>query len=206
VENRSCFIGLKSQPSKLKHCISTDYLEVVPESCKHQRWPVRISRGTTTSVTFSCPFNLNLLTCPHQVPSNPHALTPVTTTFNLVSLTSAFKHKDVVISTISGGDVSFQKLLINNEFSHITQNPRLCERFPQCQARAEVLQYLKKKSREHKKFSWTGLAMGCLIEEGLKGGLLGFDLRWSSALVYESGRESFACSTLRGVGETVRKS
>ncbi len=48
--------------------------------------------------------------------------------------------------------------------------------------------------------------MGCLIEEGLKGGLLGFDLRWSSALVYESGRESFACSTLRGVGETVRKS
>jgi len=67
------------------------------------------------------------------------------------------------------------------------------------------LQYLKKKSREHTKFSWTGLAMGCLIEEGLKGGLLGFDLRWSSALVYESGRESLACSTLRGVGETVRE-
>lgn len=67
------------------------------------------------------------------------------------------------------------------------------------------MQYLREKSREHKKFSWTALATGCLIEEGLKGGLLGCDLRWSSAMVYESGWERFACSTLRGIGEAVRE-
>ena len=52
-------------------------------------------------------------------------------------------------------------------------------------------------------FSWTGLATGCIVEEGLKGGLLGFDLLWSSATVYESGEERFACSTLRGVAKAV---
>lgn len=94
---------------------------------------------------------------------------------------------------------------IPNEFSHNTQNPRVCERFPPCQARAEVLQYLREKSREHKEFSWIGFATGCLIEEGLKGGLLGFDLQWSSAIVYGSGEERFVCSTLKGVGEAVRE-
>ncbi len=110
----------------------------------------------------------------------------------------------------------FQKLLIDaaiaadvsrfipNEFSHDTQNPRVCERFPPCQARAEVLQYLRENCREHTKLSWTGLATGCSVKEGLRGALLGFDLRWSSATVYGSGEKKFACSTLRGIGEAVR--
>ena len=163
------------------------------------------------------PFHLTLLTRLHQIPSNLHAFTHISTAFDLPSLTSAFNNQDVVISTIAGGDVPFQKGLIDaaiaagvhrfipNEFNYDTQNPRVCERYSPCQARAEVLQYLREQSKTHNGFSWMGLATGCLIEEGLRGGLLGFDLRWSSATIYESGYETFARSTLRGVGRAVQE-
>ena len=161
------------------------------------------------------PYKITLLTRLNQTPSNPHIITHVTATFDLSSLASAFRNQDVVISTIHAGDVPFQKLLIDaaiaagvrrfvpNEFNHNTLNARVRERFPPCQARAEVLQYLRDQTKKCPGFSWTGLATGCLIDEGLRGGLLGFDLCWSSATVYGSGEERFACSTLKGVAKAV---
>ena len=115
------------------------------------------------------------------VPSNPHALTHVTTTFDLVSLTSAFKHKDVVISTISGGDVSFQKLLINtaiaagvrrfipNEFSHNTQNPRVCERFPHVKQEQRFCNIWRKRAESIKNSAGQGWQWVVLLRRGWKG-------------------------------------
>lgn len=45
--------------------------------------------------------------------------------------------------------------------------------------------------------------MGCAFEEGLKGGLLGFDIKWRSATIYGDGMAKFYCSTLRAIGEQV---
>ena len=69
--------------------------------------------------------------------------------------------------------------------------------------RAEVLSYLREKSQEDERFRWSGIATGCLLENGLVGGLLGFDLVWKSATIYGGGEDEFPCSTLDGVGRAV---
>ena len=75
--------------------------------------------------------------------------------------------------------------------------------FPPCAARAEILDYLKKRSGQSKGFSWTALATGCPLERGLADGLLAFDMTWKSATIYGSGDETFPCSTLKGVGKAM---
>ena len=67
----------------------------------------------------------------------------------------------------------------------------------------EVLSYLREKSEANEKFQWTGIATGCLLENGLVDGLLSFDLVWKSATIYGSGEEKFPCSTVDGVGRAV---
>lgn len=89
------------------------------------------------------------------------------------------------------------------EFSYDTQSTKICDAFPPCAARAEVLNYLREKSQKNEKFQWTGIATGCLLENGLVDGLLGFDLVWKSATLYGSGEEKFPCSTVDGVGRAV---
>ena len=89
------------------------------------------------------------------------------------------------------------------EFSYDTQSAEICDAFPPCAARAEVLSYLREKSQENEKFRWTGIATGCLLEKGLVDGLLGFDLVWKSATIYGDGKEEFPCSTVDGVGRAV---
>ena len=66
-----------------------------------------------------------------------------------------------------------------------------------------MLRYLTEKSQENEKFRWTGILTGCLLENGLVDGLLGFDLVWKSATIYGDGEEEFPCSTLDGIGRAV---
>ena len=89
------------------------------------------------------------------------------------------------------------------EFSYDTQCAKICDAFPPCAARAKVLDYLREKCQENEDFQWTGIATGCLLENGLVDGLLGFDLVWKSATLYGDGKEEFPCSTVDGIGRTV---
>lgn len=131
----------------------------------------------------------------------------------------AFHNQDVVISTIAPADVSYQKCLIDAaivakvrhfvlcEFSYDTQNETVRKVFPPAEAKWEVLNYLRQRTRnidtEEDGFGWTGLATGCLLEKGLLDGLPGFDLTWRTATVYGSGDARFPCSTLDGVGKVI---
>ena len=89
------------------------------------------------------------------------------------------------------------------EFSYDTQNAKISDAFPPCAARAEVLSYLRGKSKENQRLQWTGIATGCLLENGLVDGLLGFDLVWKSATIYGDVEEEFPCSTADGIGRAV---
>lgn len=160
------------------------------------------------------PYNLTLLTRPHQeAPSLPN-LHHLTSGHTFGSLLTAFRDQHLVISTIAPADVPFQKRLINAaiaagvkhfvpcEFSYDTQSPEVRNVYPPCAARYHVLEYLLLKGQEYG-LRWTGIATGAMLENGLSEGLLGFDLTWKSATIYGTGGEMWPASTLRWVGEKV---
>jgi len=67
-----------------------------------------------------------------------------------------------------------------------------------------VLEYLKERSRDSGKgMKWVGIATGAMLENGLSEGMLGFDLTWKSATIYNTGEGTWAASTLGWIGRTV---
>lgn len=165
----------------------------------------------------ACPthYTVTLLIRPNQSLPHVHNVHHRTSDYTISSLTTAFQTQHVIISTHAPADTHFQKLLIDAalaahvpyfipcEFSYDTQSAKICDAFPPCAARAEVLSYLREKSQENEKFRWTGIATGCLLERGLVDELLGFDLVWKSVTIYGGGEEEFPCSTVDGVGRAV---
>lgn len=161
-------------------------------------------------------FNLTLLTRAHQSPPNIDGLNHQVVDFQLPALIEALQNQDVVIATVAPADIPFQKALIDAaiaahvahfipcEFSYDTRDERIRNAFPPCAARWEVLEYLKRRSKQEG-LGWTALATGCHLDKGLIEGLLGFDLTWRSATIYGSGNELFPCSTLKWIGSALVK-
>ncbi|EON69313.1 hypothetical protein W97_08573 [Coniosporium apollinis CBS 100218] len=54
-------------------------------------------------------------------------------------------------------------------------------------------------------FEWVGVAVGCILDQKLISGDLGFDLKWQSATVHGTGKERFAVTSLARVGEVVAR-
>ena len=160
-------------------------------------------------------YTVTVLTRTNQSPPHIHNVHHRTSDYTLASLTTAFQNEHVIISTYAPADTHFQTLMIDAaiaahvpyfipcEFSYDTQSARICDAFPPCAARAKILSYLREKCQENEKFQWTGIATGCLLENGLMDGLLGFDLVWRSATIYGYGGEEFPCSTVDGIGRAV---
>ena len=160
-------------------------------------------------------YTVTVLTRTNQSSPHIHNVHHQTSDYKLASLTTAFQNQHVIISTYAPADTHFQKLLIDAaiaahvpsfvlcEFSYDTQSAKICDAFPPCAARAEVLSYLRETGQENEDFQWTGIATGCLLENGLVDGVLGFDLVWKSATIYGDGEEEFPCSTVDGIGRAV---
>ena len=160
-------------------------------------------------------YTVTVLTRINQSPHHVHNVHHQTSDYTLASLTTAFQNQHVIISTYAPADTHFQKFLIDAaiaahvpyfipcEFSYDTQSAKICDAFPPCTARADILSYLREQCQENENFQWTGIATGCLLENGLVDGLLGFDLVWKSATLYGDGEDEFPCSTVDGVGRAV---
>lgn len=160
-------------------------------------------------------YAVTILTRTNQSLPHIHHVHHQTSDYTLASLTTTFQDQHVIISTYAPADTAFQKVLTDAavaahvpyflpcEFSYDTQNAKICDAFPPCAARAEILSYLREKGNENENFRWTGIATGCLLENGLVDGLLGFDLVWKSATIYGDGAEEFPCSTVAGIGRAV---
>lgn len=160
-------------------------------------------------------YDLTLLIRSHQTPPSTDNIHYRASDYGLSSLITAFQNADAVISTVAPADIPFQKHLIDAaiaahvshfipcEFSYDTQNSSVRNAFPPCAARAEILAYLKERCEKSQRLSWTALATGCLLENGLTDGLLAIDMTWKCATIYGSGNEMFPCSTLQGVGEAM---
>ena len=162
---------------------------------------------------------LTNITQTHQTPPNctNGYIRHLVSDYSRKSLEEALTNEHVVISTVAPGDVCFQKRLIDaaiaagvrrfipNEFYFDTLDSTVSDRLPSHKARAEVLEYLKEQAEVNESFSWTAIAAHCILEQGLKKGLLGLDVKWQSAKIYGTGDERFACSTLTDVGHAVEE-
>ncbi|KAF1935590.1 isoflavone reductase family protein [Clathrospora elynae] len=135
--------------------------------------------------------------------------------FSPASLQLAFSGKDLVISTISGGDSGLQtriidavvaarvKRFIPHEFDHDTLNKRIQARIPKSAGRAKVIEYLKGVSSARPEFEWAAIATGYTLDTSLVSGNLGFDMEWHSATIHGIGTEPFAASSVKRVGQVV---
>lgn len=179
------------------------------------RWPLSSLKLNARDCSHPSHYTFTLFTRTNQSSPHIHNVHHRTSDYTLSSLTTAFQYQHVIISTYAPADIASQKVLIDAaivaqvpnfipcEFSYDTQSAEICDAFPPCASRAEILSYLREKCQENKDFQWTGIATGCLLENGLVDGLLGFDLVWKSATIYGEGGEKVACSTLDGIGRAV---
>ncbi|KAF2738782.1 isoflavone reductase family protein [Polyplosphaeria fusca] len=159
-------------------------------------------------------YQVTVLTYPGQTPYLPSRIAQNvvehrTSNFSSASLEQVFTGKDIVISTMAGGDYRIQVRIVDaaiaagvrrfipHEFGHDSLNKRIQERIPRSLQRARVIGYLRSMSAEHESFEWTAVAVGCTLDSMLSTGNLGFDLQWQTATVYGTGIEKFAASSLK---------
>jgi hypothetical protein len=136
--------------------------------------------------------------------------------FTPKSLEEVFAGQDLVISTMSGGDVELQTCIIDatvaagvkrfipHEFGHDTLNTRIQARIPKYAGRAKVLEHLRNiASKATHDFNYIGIATGYTVDSNLISGAMGFDMQWHSATIHGIGTEPFAASSLERIGHVV---
>jgi hypothetical protein len=166
-------------------------------------------------------YQVSVLTFPSQtlsLPSHvsPHAVEHKKSDFTTKSLEEAFAGQDLVISTMSGGDIELQtriidatvaagvKRFIPHEFGHDTLNTGIQERIPKYSGRAKVLEHLQNiTAKDTQGFDYIGIATGYTLDSNLISGTMGFDMQWHSATIHGIGTESFAASSLERIGHVV---
>lgn len=154
------------------------------------------------------------LSLPSHVSSN--AVEHKKSDFTPKSLEDAFAGQDLVISTMSGGDVDLQTRIIDamvsagvkhfipHEFGHDTLNTRIQERIPKYAGRVKVLEHLKNiASKGTQGFDYIGIATGYTLDSNLISGTMGFDMQWHSATIHGIGTEPFAACSLERIGQVV---
>ncbi|KAI4906012.1 hypothetical protein J4E90_010971 [Alternaria incomplexa] len=137
--------------------------------------------------------------------------------YSSASLQSVMTGQDLVVSTMSGGDVEQQIRIINaaiaagvrrfipDEFSHDSMNKQIQARIPKDAGRAKVIAHLRSMREDYPYFEWTAIATGYTLDTQLISGNMGFDLEWHSATIHGIGTEAFAASSLERVGRVVER-
>jgi hypothetical protein len=162
---------------------------------------------------------LTTITANDQTPYFPanaleDAITHRTTNFSQQSLEQIFRCQDLVISTISPGDVELQKRIIDaciaadvksfipNEFGLDSRNLIIQELLPSYRARSEVIEYL---GPMQSRLQWVAIAVGTILDHELMSGKIGFDLKWHSASIPGCKTSRFPATSLARVGQLVAK-
>lgn len=139
----------------------------------------------------------------HSLRINPSALSPL-----LHAL-----HPDIVIDTTPGPSDSKAALIdclvasginrfIPAEFGQDSLNPGIQARLPASRERAQTIAYLTRLG-DAGTITWSAVAVGVVLDRGLRSANLGFDLAWRNAGMHGSGEERFAASSAGWIGEVV---
>ena len=87
-----------------------------------------------------------------------------------------------------------------------SSNERTLQLVPLYKEKKKVRDYLiSLEGQGEGKLSWTSLVTGHFFDYGLMSGLLAIDVKGRKAKVFDSGETMFSATTLRGIGEAVKR-
>lgn len=126
-----------------------------------------------------------------------------------MSTTPATKD-DLAFRIVDAALAAGVKRLIPSEFGANNLDPRATGLVPVYARKGEMLRYLiEVAGKSEGKLSWTSVACGAWLDWGLdvkkSGNFLGVDVKGRKAVIWDSGRARFACTTSRSTGEAVVK-
>ncbi|KAF4472612.1 hypothetical protein FALBO_479 [Fusarium albosuccineum] len=162
-------------------------------------------------------FNVSIVTRDASSPSSQKAKAPVVQSdYTLASLTDIFTGQDTVISTVSVGPaIMAQKTMIEaavkagvprfipSEYGSSSQNIRIDDFKKLMAPKVQIIDHLRKVAYENPAFTWSCLASGALLDNGLKSGTWGISLSDRAATIFDSGKARFDSTVLPKVASAV---
>ncbi|KAI9655428.1 MAG: hypothetical protein M1829_000664 [Trizodia sp. TS-e1964] len=158
-------------------------------------------------------FNVSILARPTSTATFPHGVKVIRSEYTLEALEGALKGQDAVVSTI--GDFNSQGHIIEaavkagvqrfipSDFGGDTNNEHFVSLFPLAGGKVKIGKLLEEKAKAHSSFSWTSIFTGAFFDWALKTGFFGIDIQAHTALIYETGDEKFAGTSLADIGTAV---
>lgn len=161
-------------------------------------------------------FHITGLTRESSEATLPAIVKHVKTDYSETSLLEAFKGQDAVISTISGGGLALQKLIVDaaiaagvkvffpSEYGVDTSIRSSSEVIPLLATKIETLDYLK---LHQDKISWTALITGSVFDWGLdRPSFGGWNLPARTVTIYDGGNIPYEATNLGQIGKAIAAS
>lgn len=129
------------------------------------------------------------------------------------SIKTSLKGVNTVVSCVATLAIGSQNALIDAscavgvrrfipaEFGMDSLNP-LCVKLPVCEPKVTTQKYLADKAREHRDFTWTGIANGLFLDWGVDVGFI-IDPAQCTATLFNGGDIQFSATTLHDVAKAV---
>lgn len=193
--------------------------------------PYRLTVLTNPSQKPYLPPRSDLAKITHKTSDfSPASLESAFAGHDLVISTTAGGDYEFQVRVIDAALAAGVRRFIPNEFGQDSLNEAVQARLPPSRERARVIQYLKDAQGQSDrgvgainggerdaatngegratdgtgaKLEWVAAAVGCILDQKLISGDLGFDLKWQSATVHGTGSEQFAVTSLARIGVVV---
>ncbi|KIW14169.1 hypothetical protein PV08_06950 [Exophiala spinifera] len=158
-------------------------------------------------------FKVTVLTRPTSTATFPADLSVIRASYTEDELVKAFHGQDAVVSAVGAMGFADQKVFIDAaikagvkrflpaEYSSNTLSEAVRELVPVFEAKKVILDYLKQ--NEKTGLTWTGLAVGPLLDWGLANGFFGFDIANKTAEIWDGGNVPFSATNRADFGRAV---
>ncbi|UZJ57570.1 hypothetical protein CBS101457_006890 [Exobasidium rhododendri] len=144
----------------------------------------------------------------------------IVTDYSKASLLEAFRGQDAVVSTLGALGIMLQRDLVNaavkagikrfipSDFAPYTPDLDAMQTivpqvFARLQPKQDLLGYLKQQSTDHPSFTWSAIGSGPLFEWCLTTGAQGLSISKRSAVITDSGNETFHTTTAAQIARAI---
>ncbi|KAF3760704.1 NmrA-like family protein [Cryphonectria parasitica EP155] len=169
-----------------------------------------------TAALLKANFDITIISRTESPSTSPPNTSVLKIAYTLEGLTAALQGQDAVVNVIGPGGKDVQdtitdaaeaagvKRLIVNDFGWGANIRGLPEFREVHDMRMASWEHAMQMSAQNGSFTWTGISIGNPIDWAMaKFPTMGFDMKNSSATIYDQGEERFTGTTLQGIGQSV---
>jgi hypothetical protein len=172
-----------------------------------------VGKNVLSSLLADSTFNVTVLSRTNSNATFPSNVKVIKVDYSdVAALTKALVNQDVVISTVGGEGVAADfgealvqaaidanvKWIIPSEFGMDMEDPSV--NIPFLAGKVAVVNLLKK---NQSRIAYTLISTGAFLDWGLDNGILGFDIKNHTAVLYDDGKNLASGTTLPTVGKAV---